>query len=76
VQVNLQLVIDEHQVKVIVSDNGKGYEPTSVLQGENMMGLNMIKERVGMLGGTFDIDTALGKGCRITFMVPNTELAR
>jgi two-component system, NarL family, sensor histidine kinase DegS len=76
VQVNLQLIIDEHQVKVTVSDNGKGFDPSSALHGESQLGLNMIKERVAMLGGTFDIDTALGKGCRITFMVPNTEIVR
>lgn len=76
IQVNLQLIIDDHQVKVTISDNGKGFEPTLALQGESQMGLNMIKDRVAMLGGTFDVDTALGKGCRITFMVPNTEVVR
>jgi len=32
--------------------------------------LNLIRDRVEMLGGTFELDSVIGKGTRVTFTVP------
>jgi two-component system sensor histidine kinase DegS len=56
-------------VKVTVDDNGKGFDSETLNQG-NSLGLNLIRDRVEMLGGTFDLDTTVGKGTRVTFAIP------
>jgi two-component system sensor histidine kinase DegS len=72
VQVNIAINIDEKLVKVTVSDNGKGFDPVAVL---NMggIGLKLIRERVEMVGGYMEIDSAIGQGSKISFQVPSLE---
>lgn len=67
--VKVHLDITDNAVKLIVDDNGKGFDPDIINQG-NSLGLKLIKDRVEMLGGKFEIDSTIGKGTRITFSVP------
>jgi len=67
--VKVMLDLGEDRVRVSVDDNGKGFDPESVQQG-NSLGLKLIRERAEMLGGTFEIDSTLGTGARILFAVP------
>jgi two-component system sensor histidine kinase DegS len=55
--------------RVTVDDNGKGFDPETVRQSNNL-GLKLIQERAEMLGGNFEIDSSVGKGARIAFTVP------
>jgi two-component system sensor histidine kinase DegS len=59
-------------VKVNVDDNGKGFDPEILKQGSSL-GLNLIRDRVEMLGGTFELDSVIGKGTRITFVIPAAQ---
>jgi two-component system sensor histidine kinase DegS len=68
-QVKVMLDLGEDRVRVSVDDNGKGFDPDSVQQG-NSLGLKLIRERAEMLGGSFEMDSAIGKGSRISFAVP------
>jgi len=68
-QVKILLDMGDERVRVSVEDNGKGFDPESVQQG-NSLGLKLIRERAEMLGGTFELDTAVGRGARVTFAVP------
>jgi two-component system sensor histidine kinase DegS len=63
------LDMGEDLVRVNVDDNGKGLDAEAVYRG-NSLGLKLIKERAEMLGGTFEIDSAAGKGTRVNFSVP------
>lgn len=67
--VKVHLDIADEIVRVSVDDNGKGFDPESASRGTSL-GLKLIKERAEMLGGTFEIDSAAGKGARIGFSVP------
>ena len=67
VKVNLDM--GEDRIRVSVDDNGKGFDPDS-LQQSNSLGLKLIRERTEMLGGSFEVDSAVGKGARILFAVP------
>jgi two-component system sensor histidine kinase DegS len=67
--VKVILDLGEDRVRVSVDDNGKGFDPDSIQQG-NSLGLKLIRERTEMLGGSFEIDSAVGKGARILFAVP------
>jgi len=67
--VKVHLDMAENLLRVNVDDNGKGLDADVIQQG-NSLGLKLIKERAEMLGGSFEIDSAPGKGTRITFSVP------
>ncbi|HJQ13844.1 MAG TPA: ATP-binding protein, partial [Anaerolineales bacterium] len=67
----VKVVVDlgEDRIRVSVDDNGKGFDPDSLPQS-NSLGLKLIRERTEMLGGSFEVDSAIGKGTRILFAVP------
>jgi len=67
--VKVMLDMGEERVRVSVDDNGRGFDPEIVQQGASL-GLKLIRERAEMLGGSFEMDSALGKGSRISFSVP------
>lgn len=68
-QVKVMLDMGEDRVRVSVDDNGRGFDPEIIQQG-NSLGLKLIRERAEMLGGNFDVDSSVGRGTRITFAVP------
>jgi two-component system sensor histidine kinase DegS len=72
-QIGVQLVLDVEQVKVSVADNGVGFDPKS-LTNSSGLGLKLIRERVEILGGKFEVDSSPGKGSTIYFQVPYVEL--
>jgi two-component system sensor histidine kinase DegS len=67
--VKVLLDMGDQLIRVTVDDNGKGLD-TEILEQGNSLGLKLIKERAEMLGGTFEIDSAAGKGTRVGFSVP------
>jgi two-component system sensor histidine kinase DegS len=67
--VRIMLDLGEDRVRVSVDDNGKGFDPDSILQSNNL-GLKLIRERAEMLGGSLEIDSNIGKGTRVSFAVP------
>jgi len=67
--VKVMLDMGEERVRVSVDDNGRGFDPDVVQQGASL-GLKLIRERAEMLGGSFEMDSAVGKGARISFAVP------
>lgn len=68
-QVKVMLDMGDDRVRISVDDNGRGFDPEIIQQG-NSLGLKLIRERAEMLGGTFDVDSSVGRGTRITFAVP------
>lgn len=67
--VRILLDLAQERVRVSVDDNGKGFDPDSLQQG-NSLGMRLIRERAEMLGGSFEVDSNIGKGTRISFTVP------
>jgi two-component system sensor histidine kinase DegS len=66
IKINVDLTDD--LIRVSVDDNGKGFDVDA--SQEQNLGLKLIRERTEMLGGTFEIDSATGKGTRIMFSLP------
>jgi two-component system sensor histidine kinase DegS len=67
IKVNIDL--SENVARINVDDNGKGFDPEIIQKGQSL-GLKLIRERVEMLSGTFDIESAAGKGTRVIFSLP------
>ena len=68
-QIGVQLTLDDDLIKVVVSDNGKGFHPDD-LKNTSGLGLKIIQERVEVLGGSVDIDALPGQGARISLQIP------
>jgi two-component system, NarL family, sensor histidine kinase DegS len=71
--VKVILDMDDSSIKMIVDDNGKGFNTDVLTQGKSL-GLNLIRDRVEILGGTFDVDSTIGKGSRISLSIPVKSL--
>ncbi len=72
-QINVQILMDDNFVKMIVQDNGKGFDIEEAVK-KNGLGLKVIRERVEILGGYIDIDSSIGQGSRITVQVPISNI--
>lgn len=67
--VKIQMDLGETLIRLAMDDNGKGFDVES-LEKESNLGVKLIKERTEMIGGTFEVDSAPGKGARITLTIP------
>lgn len=74
-EVKVHLDMGDVNLKVSVDDNGKGFE-FSPQESRGGMGLKVIKERIEMLGGEFEVDSVIDQGTRITIQIPAREAAR
>lgn len=66
-QLSVQIVTKPQSLYVQVLDNGKGFDPSKNTTG---FGLRGMKERAIALGGTCQIWSAPGSGCRISVILP------
>lgn len=67
-QVKIHLDLGADFLRISVDDNGRGFDPESLKESNNL-GLKLIRERAEMLGGKFEIDSAVGSGAKISFTV-------
>lgn len=65
----VQLDIGERQVRASIEDNGRGFDPRAI-PDEAELTVKAIRERMELLGGSFDLDSVVGQGARISFSVP------
>jgi two-component system sensor histidine kinase DegS len=71
-ETRVQVDMGEEDVRVLVEDNGQGGE-SDALESTTGLGLKIIKERVEMVGGNFDLVHAPGQGTQIRFQLPTTS---
>lgn len=67
--VKVHLDLGNDFLRISVDDNGKGFD-AEILKDSKNLGLKLIRERAEMLGGSFDVDSVVGSGAKITFTVP------
>lgn len=61
------------EIYLTIADNGKGFDIAHLPPREwPRFGLQTMKERAEAVGGGFQVQTALGKGCRIQVNVPTS----
>ena len=63
---------DLHSVRIRIADDGAGFNPARAME-QRGLGLTSITERVRMLGGHLDIQSAPGKGAQVAIEVPVAE---
>jgi signal transduction histidine kinase len=70
-RVGVSLIVGAEHIVLSVADDGVGFEPSGLTQGETM-GLRNMEERAEQLGGTLKIISSLGQGTRVTVRVPSS----
>lgn len=70
---------DRGAVQIMVSDHGVGFDPAKVLKNEGLdggFGLFSQRERLELIGGHLDIQSAPGCGSRFTILGPSAQQCR
>ena len=57
----------KNDIEIVIEDDGIGFEPSSVKKGA---GLKNIQNRIYLINGSHNIQSAPGKGCRIIIRFP------
>jgi signal transduction histidine kinase len=72
-RVRIELLREEEEVRLVVSDDGRGFDPAAPPlesgPGERV-GLVGMQERIGALGGTLRVDSRPGSGTSVVANVP------
>ena len=71
-QIDVVLTIENSRVILSVLDNGKEFSAED-LKSEDGLGVNLIEERVDLLGGTFNIQTTNLASVEVTMSIPVFE---
>lgn len=66
---NLQLLQNDNRVKLMISDNGKGFDTELEIKGKGFGLLNM-KQRAENIGGSFKVDSSEEYGTLIVTEIP------
>ena len=74
-QVRVRALEDGATLKVEVIDDGKGFDPQQAQQlaGLGHLGLQAMRERVELVGGSVRVESACGKGTRVLILLPLGE---
>ncbi len=73
-EARIEFFMKEAHLCLRVSDEGAGFQPEILSQsGSEGFGIFSIRERLEMLGGGMEIDSAPGKGTRCLLSVPTVE---
>jgi signal transduction histidine kinase len=67
--IELRVAGIDGQVTVTVRDDGRGFDPGATA-GRHGMGLALMRERVGELGGTLDVASAPERGTTVRVLLP------
>ncbi len=65
--------VNDTAIRICVRDDGVGFDPShvnSTSEGMGGLGLFSIRERIGLIGGDIEIDSAPGRGSRFTLTIP------
>ena len=72
-RVSISLALDHAQVVMTVEDDGRGFDPGATT-GPDRFGLQAMRERVEIVGGSLSLSSEPGSGTRVRVRVPTPEL--
>lgn len=65
--ISIQGIIENHDLKMEINDNGQGFDPTIIYPGN---GLKNIKHRINEIGGDLQIESNPGDGAKFFYRIP------
>ncbi len=69
-EVKISLVRYDDRLRIVVADNGAGFDPADMRTEKGGFGLFAIRERMERIGGTCDIAATPGAGATVALTVP------
>jgi PAS domain S-box-containing protein len=69
-KVAVELKRDERSLELLVRDDGVGFDVSRMLDAASGLGLRGMRERVTILGGTIEIESAPGQGTVVRARIP------
>ncbi len=69
-QIRVRLELDGSAARLQVSDDGRGFDLAATARSSRRLGLGSMRERAEALGGSLQVDTAIGAGTTVTLEVP------
>jgi PAS domain S-box-containing protein len=75
----VEMQAQDGHLRISVSDSGGGFDPQrlgKIGAGGGGFGLFSIRERLALLGGALEIDSASGRGSRFTMTIPHSTMIR
>ena len=69
-KVALQQVDGDHRFQILVSDEGGGFDPSTLEDGDVAHGLVNVRQRLMLFGCGMKVDSGKGRGTRITIDCP------
>ncbi|MCL4251325.1 MAG: HAMP domain-containing protein [Anaerolineae bacterium] len=60
----------DDSIRIIIEDDGVGFDPKQIAQSSKSLGLQGIRERAGLFGGTLEIDSTPGGGTSLFIAIP------
>jgi signal transduction histidine kinase len=70
--VSIRFALSATALQVVVTDNGRGFDPKAVAVSSNRLGIQGMRERAAILSGTLSF-TSKGTGTRILVRIPLTR---
>ncbi len=70
-KIDLRLTRDANQVQLVVSDDGRGFDPNQ--ESEGRFGLLAMRQRTVWFGGDLTVDSTIGQGTTIRAEFPASE---
>ncbi len=73
-EVNVNLSFYPEAVYLAIQDDGVGFDPTDHTKekGQGGFGLMSMEQRIKLLGGTFNVSSAMGEGAMVEVRIPTT----
>ena len=62
--------LDGKFLRITVDDQGAGFDPKSISDGDGGFGLFSIRERIALLQGRMEVESSPGNGARFSLTVP------
>jgi len=73
-RIEVRLTFADHAVSLTVFDDGKGFDPETVLIGASgHFGLKSLRGRASKAGGKLEIISQIGQGTRVTASIPKVK---
>lgn len=70
-EIIISLAQQQGSLVIVIKENGIGFNYHDVSKNSNGgLGLHTIEKRVKLIDGTFQVDSAIGKGTQITLIIP------
>jgi PAS domain S-box-containing protein len=68
--VTVSLVCRDHVVRLIVEDDGPGFDVEAATQKKRIGGLTSMRRRTEIVSGSFEVTSGSGQGTRVTISAP------